>query len=74
MKKYDTENRVYYRVEFCVVEEVAEMGDFANFSIVTIPAKDYDEKKIEQYAKEHGFNTVEVTKITEDTDRYYLEV
>lgn len=74
MKKYDTENRVYYRIEFCRAEEVAEMGDFANFFEVTIPAKDYDEKKIEQYAKENGFDTVEVTKITEDTNRYYLEV
>lgn len=70
MKKYDTETYVYYRVEFSRAEEVAELGEWADTVETTINADKFNEELIELYATQNSYDTVEITKVTEETKRY----
>lgn len=72
MKRYDEETYTYYTVEFCRAEEVAKLGEHADIVKVNIAKNRFNVKLIENYARSHDYDTVEITKVTEDTRRFTL--
>ncbi|OPH61889.1 hypothetical protein BC351_01210 [Paenibacillus ferrarius] len=70
--KYDEENHTYYKLEMCSAEDVAENGEQAKFvrgEYDRLPSPDI----IADQARRLGFDTFEVTTVTENVKRYSVD-
>lgn len=72
LKPYDEETDVRYEVEMCDVMDVAENGEEGKIETIhfrNLPPDDL----LEKYARKKGYDTIQITTVTEKTIRYTVE-